>query len=102
MSSGTLSSQYMLERRQSTDGEDRCIVNGVEGLTKTIANESPGARLDDPEKRFSNVALRRAGTAFEAAGSILALVSPLLEPDYTTRLRSSITLEITGGTGGRI
>lgn len=51
-----------------------------DGTTMTIPLGIPtGARPEDPEKRFSNVALRRAGTASEAAGSILALASPQLK-----------------------
>jgi len=63
-----------------------------DGTTKIIPLGIPtGARPDDPEKRFGNVALRRAGTASEAAGSILALASPLLG------FVSGITLEVAGG-----
>lgn len=67
-------------------------VNLPDGTTRTVPLGIPiGARPADPEKRFGNVALRRAATVSEAAGSILALASPLLS------FVSGITLEVTGG-----
>lgn len=63
-----------------------------DGSKKTIPLGIPqGARPEEPEKKFANVALRRAGTVQEAAGSILALASPLMG------FVSGVTLEVTGG-----
>ncbi|KAF8463002.1 3-oxoacyl-reductase [Kalaharituber pfeilii] len=47
--------------------------------------------VDDPQMRFANVALRRAGRTEEAARSILALAGPLM--GFVT----GVTLEVTGG-----
>lgn len=74
--------------------DNKLELKNPDGTTTQIALGIPQAKApskEDLEKRFANVALRRAGTPEEAARSILALASPLM--GFVT----GVTLEVTGG-----
>jgi 3-oxoacyl-[acyl-carrier protein] reductase len=58
-----------------------------------IPGAQAGAGKKDDSDAFKDIPLRRAGTATEAAGSVLAVVSPLFA--YV----NGQTIEVTGGRG---